>query len=322
MGQTNLIVSLTKKGLILVFIVSTFLLITKAFFIKPVHTLEIVMLLTLSLSSIISLYIVIKTHKKYITIIQTVIYIEILLIALAASYILHNKLMLLWIYLSLLSSFIIVGKKFGLFIAGFIFVMINIYYFCSDQLNIIDYFVLIPALVIFTLFAYLSVSTTEKYAKLIHDMAEKDSLTKIYNRRGFFEKTKISNNIETKGILMLDIDFFKKINDTYGHDKGDKVLKEFVKRISLILRNEDIFARIGGEEFTIFFPKIDKISLKKKAKEINRLIKEKPLADIPVTVSIGGYVFKDEKIKEALKKADEALYEAKKTRDAIVIKEG
>jgi len=90
----------------------------------------------------------------------------------------------------------------------------------------------------------------------VRELAEKDSLTGLSNRYHFEDALKISldNNIRTKQIislLFLDLDHFKNINDTYGHDMGDLVLKEVVARINHCLRGNELFARIGGDEFAI-----------------------------------------------------------------------
>jgi diguanylate cyclase (GGDEF)-like protein len=158
----------------------------------------------------------------------------------------------------------------------------------------------------------------KRYEEKIKEMAQKDFLTGIYNRRAFFHLAKSCLN-QNRGVLMIDIDYFKKINDTYGHAAGDVVLKEVTKRIQSLLRDEDIFARIGGEEFVILLNSVNKESLIKKAKEINEKIKNEKIENINVTISVGGYLFKDKNIEIAMKKADEALYKAKEKRDSVVI---
>ncbi len=164
------------------------------------------------------------------------------------------------------------------------------------------------------------------YEKKLEKIANTDQLTGIYNRRyvlSFLEKlieySKRYN--EPFSILIFDIDNFKKINDTYGHLKGDEVLKESAKIVNNALRKADIFGRWGGEEFLIILPKTD--NPLKIAEKIRKKIENTDFG-IPqkITISIGGTVFKGKgSLEEILQKADEALYEAKrKGKNQTVIK--
>ncbi|UJF21948.1 GGDEF domain-containing protein [Shewanella sp. OMA3-2] len=96
----------------------------------------------------------------------------------------------------------------------------------------------------------------------LEKLAATDYLTGIHNRRHFYETAKeefnrsLRQNI-TLTVLMLDLDKFKLINDTYGHNAGDLVLQTFTKTVSKLLRDYDTFARIGGEEFAILLPSTD-----------------------------------------------------------------
>ncbi len=145
-----------------------------------------------------------------------------------------------------------------------------------------------------------------------------DPLTRAYNR-SFFRIFLKRVNLAKYQILMIDIDFFKKINDTYGHDAGDKILKEVSFIINGIIRDKDVFIRFGGEEFLIFINK-ENTSLFV-AKDIGERIRktiegykfEYNKNIIKTTVSIGACLnpqkFKTPKL--AIKKADELLYVAK-----------
>jgi diguanylate cyclase (GGDEF)-like protein len=163
----------------------------------------------------------------------------------------------------------------------------------------------------------------EKSVKKLHRLSIIDNLTNIYNRRYFFE---MSHNIisiarrEDKkvSLLMLDIDFFKKINDTYGHQCGDFILINLVKEINKNLRDSDIFARIGGEEFTIL---LNDTSLKGAniiAEKIRSVVEKKTFSYnsivIKITISIGISELNKESftIEELYKESDKKLYIAKK----------
>ena len=114
-------------------------------------------------------------------------------------------------------------------------------------------------------------------------------------------------------ILLIDIDFFKKINDSYGHDKGDFVIKQISNLMQNNIRNTDICARWGGEEFLILAPNSDLKAALTLANNLKELI-EKTNFDIKdcVTVSIGISTFNENLNQEnLLKLADDALYKAK-----------
>jgi len=126
--------------------------------------------------------------------------------------------------------------------------------------------------------------------------ASHDSLTKIYNRKAFFE---ISEEIfllakrEDKpfSILMLDIDYFKRINDNYGHLIGDEILKFVSSNIASFLRKSDVFGRYGGEEFIVALPNTTENDAEKLALKINEFIQNNIYVDkkhnIEITISIG-----------------------------------
>ena len=133
-----------------------------------------------------------------------------------------------------------------------------------------------------------------------------DSLTKLYNRRI------IDNSHDYSAVVFADIDYFKVINDKYGHDCGDKVLIEVSKLLKQIIDENDIPCRWGGEEFVILVKKNNKnspIELANKMKKHLQLLKEK--FGFPITMSIGISYIKNDDIKEAIIEADDAMYESK-----------
>ena len=120
--------------------------------------------------------------------------------------------------------------------------------------------------------------------------------------------------------LVLDIDYFKAINDTHGHDAGDDVLRDFALRIKRSIRGIDLACRYGGEEFVIVMPETDMAVAAMVAERLRRRIAADPFAiaqgtrHIPVTISIGiaGLRGKEDSAANLLKRADEALYRAKR----------
>ena len=117
-------------------------------------------------------------------------------------------------------------------------------------------------------------------------------------------------------VLMLDIDFFKKVNDTYGHLAGDFVLKEVADIIKSTIRNSDVCGRFGGEEFIIVLPNTKLSGAMKLAERIRENIQNHKFTfknqEIPITVSIGiTSESKNDSLFSLIERADEALYEAK-----------
>ncbi|MEN2985181.1 MAG: GGDEF domain-containing protein [Thermodesulfovibrionaceae bacterium] len=154
----------------------------------------------------------------------------------------------------------------------------------------------------------------------VKNIMNKDPLTGILNRRGFEKmlKKQISFALRHKlplSVVMIDIDYFKKINDTYGHETGDKVLKIFAKTLEKSIRQEDIVGRFGGEEFVIAFPNTKIEQALSAAERIRQKIEKMKIKAINgnITASFGitELLLADDE-ERILKRADEALYEAKR----------
>ena len=159
-----------------------------------------------------------------------------------------------------------------------------------------------------------------EYIETISDMANTDFLTGARNRRSFFKELNLymeecKDSGEEFAIAMLDIDRFKNINDTYGHDLGDIAIKELVRLISENIKSSDEVARFGGEEFCILIKNIDKSSAVEIFVRLRLKIAKNIIAinnhKINYTVSTGITFSCDEGIEEMLNQADMALYNAK-----------
>jgi diguanylate cyclase (GGDEF)-like protein len=146
--------------------------------------------------------------------------------------------------------------------------------------------------------------------------AKVDPLTGIFNRRSFygFLRSEMDRSI-TSGwpcsILILDIDHFKVINDTYGHGVGDEVLKEFVAVIQHHKSDLALFARLGGEEFALLLPERPLEAAYDMAERLCAAVANHTFVTGPVTCSIGAAEYTDGSDRELLAAADRALYEAK-----------
>ncbi|MCK5116733.1 MAG: GGDEF domain-containing protein [Candidatus Aegiribacteria sp.] len=156
----------------------------------------------------------------------------------------------------------------------------------------------------------------------VEKLSQADTLTGLANRRAMMkslaaEQTRSSRTGRSFGLIMTDIDDFKQVNDRYGHACGDEILVEVSKRLEKALRNQDITARWGGEEFLLLLPETSLHSAVKVARKTKVLIEETPFicsnASINLTmtfgVSEGGVI----PVEDAIQLADTALYRGKRT---------
>lgn len=149
----------------------------------------------------------------------------------------------------------------------------------------------------------------------LHKKAYFDSLTSIMNRRGLLEKIKEKTLYSKYSVAIIDIDKFKSINDTFGHDVGDVVLSELASIVSSNIREKDMFARWGGEEFVLLMNTDDLQIAQNIADKIRGVIENSPFTTVNnITASFGVSSFKNrnETFDDVLKNADKALYDAKK----------
>ena len=152
--------------------------------------------------------------------------------------------------------------------------------------------------------------------------ASTDPLTNLLNRRAFFERCAreieyaMQHNTELS-LLVIDIDNFKMVNDTYGHQTGDHAIIAVAENIAAIIRTTDVLARIGGEEFSLLMPMTGRESAHQLGERIRLNIAEKKIEVedqvLQLTVSIGLAVFQkeDPDIQTVFKRSDQALYRAK-----------
>ena len=177
----------------------------------------------------------------------------------------------------------------------------------------------------------INITEKKKLENQLKDLSEKDPLTGLYNRR-YFEKEIIKQFSRCKrykeilSVAFIDIDYFKKVNDNYGHDIGDEVLKNLANLVVPQLRVNDLFARFGGEEFILLLPNTSQDAALQLLERLRLLIKDHNVetgrGKISFTISIGITEITDHDIDyhTMVKRADEALYKAKEGgRDQVVI---
>lgn len=250
----------------------------------------------------------------------------------ALIYVPYDELRILWFYTNIPGVYIMLGKK-----AGFIVTVISVVLiiFLNNSLeapyssNALA--TAISALIYLAMFFHVYVDKSMSYYermkisnnKLI-EMAMTDPLTGLLNARAYYDLCNQQINLShrmmsTYSVLFVDLDHFKKINDTYGHVTGDVVLKQTANCLTDNLRKSDIVGRIGGEEFSIFLPNTDKQHAVILAETIRKYIELQKIdigngISIQITASIGVSAeegFGVSTITELQKFADSAMYQAK-----------
>ena len=147
----------------------------------------------------------------------------------------------------------------------------------------------------------------------------RDPLTNAYNRRYYTEQSEAFANAE--GVAMIDVDNFKAVNDTYGHQAGDETLRLIVRGIIDCIRSSDILIRYGGDEFLLFFPSIPSDIFASRLEEIRRRVESITVPGFPnfkPTVSIGG-VYGAHPLADAIHRADLKMYDAKHERNHVSV---
>jgi two-component system, cell cycle response regulator len=171
------------------------------------------------------------------------------------------------------------------------------------------------------------------YAQQMYEAALRDGLTGVFNRRYFEERLRAEFSFASRhgsalALLFLDLDHFKKVNDTLGHLAGDSVLKQFAKLVSKSTRAEDVVSRYGGEEFAVLCRETELMKSSVLAERIRHEVAAHQFAAegqrTQLTVSIGIAALPDDTIKtpeELVTASDEALYEAKERgRNCVVMR--
>jgi diguanylate cyclase (GGDEF)-like protein len=199
------------------------------------------------------------------------------------------------------------------------------------KIELLQWVVLAVVMVWFSFFgAYISglrqrysIANRELKAALntINELAIHDDLTKAYNRRHLFGEIQRQKALADRGrtffsIALLDLDHFKRANDTYGHLKGDDILKHLIQAVKHEIREVDCLARYGGEEFIIVMSNTDIIEAEECAERVKKTVEKLKFPGFPdsfgITVSIGIAAYqRNESIEQLISRADDALYQAK-----------
>ncbi|NTS75771.1 diguanylate cyclase [Catenovulum sp. SM1970] len=158
----------------------------------------------------------------------------------------------------------------------------------------------------------------EEFKKL----ATIDSLTGLFNRRHFVDQAeeafiKAEQFNQALSVVSLDVDYFKKVNDQYGHPTGDLVLQKVAENLNKYVRGQDVLARIGGEEFAIIMPEVDKEQARVAAEKLRVMQLETPIQtsqgkiNIAISLGVASLTESDKDFDQIFSRADKALYQAK-----------
>jgi diguanylate cyclase (GGDEF)-like protein len=206
------------------------------------------------------------------------------------------------------------------------------YFFEEDSISKIEVLALILESFVNGVLLFVISYLHLRHNKLLKQMQKLiiiDSLTGVYNRRYFniyMEKTiALSQRINSPlTLIMIDIDYFKKINDNYGHLCGDEALKHISEIIRRNVRNSDAYVRFGGEEFVIILPNTHLDEGQILAERIREAVEQSEFTynneHIHISISMGISLYEGEKIEGFIEKADKALYRAKENgRNQVVV---
>ena len=169
------------------------------------------------------------------------------------------------------------------------------------------------------------ITERKRFEEQLREMAERDPLTNAHNRRHLYEILEAEIERARRygtalSVVMFDIDHFKKVNDTYGHLAGDRVLVKIADVVREELRSVDLLARYGGEEFMIVTPDIGRPQAVTLAERLRTLIAAAKFDAVPqVTCSFGVYQFDNDNMDSFIRHVDDLLYQAKeKGRNCVV----
>ncbi len=234
----------------------------------------------------------------------------------------------MWMYPVLLANFMLVQPRFAAAVsmAGVVALLLSPVVFTGMQARLVF---LVTASVA-CLFAFIFAFRSNAQRQQLEELASHDTLTGIHNRRTLEREIGIAIEAFRRhhtpyGLAMVDLDHFKRINDTFGHEAGDRVLVEFTAMVNRITRRGDRFFRFGGEEFVLLLPGADADALGVFCEHLRQSAgAELHCGNQVVTVSIGAAALRrGEDAVSWLARADDATYEAKRRgRDCVVIAAG
>ncbi len=230
-----------------------------------------------------------------------------------------------WMYTSLLANFFVVGRGLATILSAASLAILALHGKAFETTPQMVSFLATAGLV--SLFAFIFAYRTETQRLQLEVLVTRDPLTGFQNRRAMEQELQMAIEVHKRtsisfGIIMMDLDHFKRVNDQYGHDAGDRVLVAFADLIRKFTRRVDRAFRFGGEEFILLLPSVDITGLRTAAANLRGNIAAELMGPGgPVTISLGAALLNgDEDWQSWMKRADLAMYRAKEGgRDRAVI---
>lgn len=234
---------------------------------------------------------------------------------------------MLWAFPVMMANFLLTGRGTAVAISALAIVGVML----SDAAlpETLDKLMFAATSFVVSLFAYVFAWRADMQRKQLEAIAAHDPLTGAYNRRGMDTELDIAiassmRNRAPLGLLVFDLDHFKRINDAYGHESGDAVLVQLAQLVHRVTRKSDRFFRMGGEEFGLLLPGAHPDCLRTIAEKLRATIEDEVrCGDEVITVSIGATTFvPGEAAAELLARADAAMYQAKhEGRNRLVVQD-
>ncbi|MGB0865956.1 MAG: GGDEF domain-containing protein [Granulosicoccaceae bacterium] len=246
--------------------------------------------------------------------------------------------MFAWVYVIPVLAYTGLGERLGLFLTAAFYTSVGAQFTIRvwDQPEYHDPAAILNTVVVSAAvwgFVHAYEKARNDSQRRLSDLAETDPLTGLNNRLGLdaiFERRRVHSEEQglMMGLLMVDLDWFKSINDTYGHDCGDEVLRKVAQTLKQSVRAEDVVFRMGGEEFCLLVPRIAKAQLNNTAEAIRERVQSIEFKfggeRVVVTVSIGAVMMGEnyQDLYEMLMEADRRLYNAKENgRNQVVFEQ-
>ncbi len=276
----------------------------------------------INLFILISLIILVFLFRRLPTKVTSNVLVALLFIKIVPLVLFFNTSMFPWIVLFPLIAIFLTGAKTGLVYSvlfGSFLIVYPIVSNNSENINIQLYYEMIVAYITTLVIGGIYEFLNNYFYSQLKIQVIKDFLTGLFNRRYLEEILRWEIEFSKRyghplSVILLDVDNFKCINDKYGHQTGDLVLKKLAELLKKNLRKSDIVARYGGEEFIIILPDTDIKGAVKVAEKLRKAIEKLSINGIKITASFGVSQLKDDDdIQKLIKRADKALYIAKRS---------
>ena len=271
-----------------------------------------------------------RSKNSYKTIANLLLIFSLTAFTSALIFVPQDEFRMIWFYLLVFVAYMLKGTSGGmLFTIASIAVIITAHFFLELELSQTAINSSILGLLIGSFLSHIYTKKISDYENSLQEknralgiLASRDDLTGIMNRRIFKKVSEryfetVQRDKSDLTLLLLDLDHFKKVNDTYGHQAGDQLLIHFVEVVGPLLRKSDILARVGGEEFAVLLFKTDAEGAFTLAEKIRKVVESMTIKcqeqDIYITTSIGvaQNIITDKTFDEIYARSDKALYKAK-----------